>query len=96
MQMLVLILNAGFDSKDFRSFCEGQNIFANIDINKRNAKKIDNDLYLNEILYEERFVVERTNAWIDAFKTLLIRFETTIRNWESFHYLAFSLMIIRR
>ena len=27
-------------------------------------------------LYKERFSVERTNAWIDAFKALLVRFET--------------------
>jgi len=93
---LFMNADAGFDSADFREFCEGQGIFCNIDINKRNSKKIDNELLLDELLYEERFAVERTNAWIDAYKTLLVRFETTVRNWESFHYLAFSLMLLRK
>jgi len=92
---LFLNADAGFDAKTLRDLCEELEIIANIDLNKRNSKNTDFEYTVDEELYKERFSVERTNAWIDAFKTLLVRFETTLRNWESFHYLAFSLILIR-
>ncbi|MFT5165653.1 MAG: transposase [Saprospiraceae bacterium] len=45
--------------------------------------------------YKKRFSVERTNAWIDAFKALLVKFETKSIAWLSLHYLAFALILIR-
>ena len=51
---------------------------------------------LDEELYKERFSVERTNAWIDAFKAILVRFEVLKHNFKSLHYLAFSLILLRR
>ena len=33
--------------------------------------------------------------WIDAFKALLVRFETKSHTWMGLHYLAFSLILIR-
>jgi len=90
--------DAGFDCQAIRDLCEQEEIIANIDFNKRNSKNmdtIDNQPLLDDLLYLERFCVERTNAWIDAFKTLLVRFETKINTWTSFHYLAFALIITR-
>jgi len=93
---LFMNADAGFDAQLFRNFCEEAGINCNIDINKRNSKKHDYEYVVDEELYKERFSIERTNAWIDAYKCLLVRFETTIRNWSSFHYLAFSLILLRR
>ena len=92
---LFLNADAGFDSKGFRKLCSLNGIKANIDFNKRNAKNTDNQPLLDEQLYKERFSVERTNAWIDAFKALLIRFETLSITWLGLHYLAFSLILLR-
>lgn len=92
---LFLNADAGFDSLAFRTCCKIHGIIPNIDFNKRNNQNFDNQDLLDDELYKERFSVERTNAWIDAFKTLLVRFETTVRNWQSFHYIAFSLILIR-
>lgn len=93
---LFLNADAGFDSEGFRELCDANEIIANIDFNKRNSKSIDNQPLKDDELYKERFSVERTNAWIDAFKALLIRFETKADNWMSLHYLAFSLILIRK
>ena len=93
---LFLNADAGFDSKGFRALCFTNGIIANIDFNKRNSKNIDNQYLKDEQLYKERFSVERTNAWIDAFKTLLVRFETKSNTWMSFHYLAFALILLRK
>ena len=92
---LFLNADAGFDSEGFRELCFSNDIIANIDFNKRNSKNTDNQPLKDDQLYKERFSVERTNAWIDAFKALLVRFETKSQTWMSLHYIAFSLIIIR-
>lgn len=92
---LFLNADAGFDSQGFRDLCFSNDIIANIDFNKRNSKNTDNQALKDDELYKERFSVERTNAWIDAFKALLVRFETKSQTWMSLHYLAFSLILIR-
>lgn len=92
---LFLNTDAGFDSEGFRNLCFANDIIANIDFNKRNSKNTDNRTLKDDELYKERFSVERTNAWIDAFKALLIRFEMKLQTWMSLHYLAFSLILIR-
>lgn len=93
---LVLNADAGFDSMTFRDFCDDLNMLVNIDINKRNAKNADYQCFFDPELYKERFCVERTNAWIDGFKSLYVRYETSARNWLSSHYLAFSLILLRK
>jgi len=92
---LFMNADAGFDSEGFRKICFSKGIIANIDFNKRNSKNTDNQPLLIDQLYKERFSVERTNAWIDAFKALLVRFETLSKTWSSLHYIAFSLILIR-
>lgn len=92
---LFLNADAGFDSLGFRKICSSKQIIANVDFNRRNARNDDNQPLLDDLLYKEIFSVERTNAWIDAFKALLIRFETKAQTWLSLHYLAFSLILIR-
>jgi len=92
---LFLNADAGFDSDGFRTLCLSNGIIANIDFNKRNSKNTDNQALMDDVLYKERFSVERTNAWLDAFKALLVRFETKAQTWMGLHYLAFSLILIR-
>jgi transposase len=93
-----LFLNAdpGFDSKELRELCEQYGVFPNIKANKRNAPIDSNEGYLfdNE-LYKDRYVIERTNAWIDNFRQLTIRYETKARNWLGAHFLAFTLIFLK-
>jgi transposase len=94
---LFMNADAGFDSQNLRGICEELEIIANFDINKRNSKKPDqNDYYFDNQLYKERFAVERTNAWIDGFKNLIIRYETNAKHWLGLHYLAFSIILLRK
>jgi transposase len=93
---LFMNADAGFDSKNFREFCETFGIIPNFDINKRNSKNPDQyDYYFDNQLYKERFAVERTNAWLDGFKNLIIRYETNLLHWVGLHYLAFSCILLR-
>ena len=94
---LFMNADAGFDSQKLRNICHRLDIIANFDINKRNSKNPDqNDYYFDNQLYKERFAVERTNAWIDGFKNLIIRYETNAKHWLGLHYLAFSIILLRK
>lgn len=96
-QGLFMNADAGFDSQLLRIICDRLEIIANFDINKRNSKNPDqNDYYFDNQLYKERFAVERTNAWIDGFKNLIIRYETKATHWLGLHYLAFSMILLRK
>ncbi|MBI2270909.1 MAG: IS5 family transposase [Bacteroidetes bacterium] len=91
-----LFLNAdsGFDSKEFREYCVSKDIVGNIVLNPRNGS---NEQYLfDALLYKCRFVIERTNAWLDAFKALLTRFETNKIHWRALNLLAFTVILLRR
>jgi transposase len=95
-----LFLNAdsGFDVTKFKELCFQKGIIHNIDENKRRGVKGDKEtsyVFDNE-LYKRRFVVEQLNAWVDGFKTLVIRYETTAVNWMSFHCLAFAIIFLRK
>jgi len=93
-----LFLNAdsGFDTSGFRSYCFRNEIFDNIDKNKRNRDLHESYTVFDELLYKTRFVIERTNAWLDAFKAILVRFETNNLHWKALLLLAFSVILLRK
>ena len=95
---LVLNADAGFDVGSFKELCEKNEILHNIDENKRNRKEnVGNYSYsFDNELYKNRFCVEQLNAWVDGFKSLIIRYETSAENWLSLHALAFSIIFIRK
>jgi hypothetical protein len=84
-----LFVNAdsGFDCKEFREICLREGIFLNVDFNYRNGGNDDEDYLLDELLYKERFIIERTNAWMDSFRTIPNRFDFTVSSWMAFNSL---------
>jgi len=92
---LFLNADAGFDSKDFRKSCGKKDINANVCFNKRNGNA-DRDEYFDKELYDERYAVERTNAWMDSYRSLLNRFDTTNESWKGFNYLAFIVIALKK
>jgi len=92
---LFLNADAGFDSIELRRLCGAKGIVANFAKNKRNGG-FDSDDYFDEKLYRERYSIERTNAWMDSFRSLLNRFDTTLTSWIGFNYLAFIVIALRK
>ena len=92
-----LFINAdsGFDSKDFRSICNKWGIIPNVAFNYRNGENKDEYL-LDDLLYKQRYTIERTNAWIDSFRSLLNRFDITVSSWKSFNYIAFMILLFKK
>lgn len=94
-----LFLNAdkAFDVKALRQSCARRHIEVNIPRNRRTADwQTDDDTLLVPELYQRRQVIEQMNAWLDGFKTLLVRFETCLHTWLAFHWLAFSVLLLRK
>lgn len=78
--------DAGFDYESLRQLCERFGIHLNCPFVKRNHKHLDvYDWHFDELMYEVRFKVERTNAWMDAFRSLAIRYDTTMASWIAWH-----------
>ena len=92
-----LFINAdsGFDSTKLRQVLDQHGVILNSPPNKRNGTILDSDILLDEDMYKERFVVERTNAWNDSFRTLLIRQDTTLSSWWAWHFIAFSFWFLK-
>jgi transposase len=93
----VLNLDAGFDSKTNRKCIFNAGLKPNIKENPRNRQKLKRGRkrFFDNALYKLRFVVERTFAWEDKFKRLLLRFETKQIHHLGFKLLAFTLINLR-
>ncbi len=97
LEGLFLNADAGFDVSQFKELCYRKGIIYNIDSNKRNSKKEKEDRYcFDNELYIFRFSIEQCNAWVDAFRSLLIRFETSAQNWIQAHYLVFAMIFLKK
>ena len=92
---LFLNAGAGFDSAQFRRDCHQQEVFPNVAFNNRRGMRRDDEL-LDELLYKERYSIERTNAWMDSYRSVLNRFETTQTSWEGWNYIAFILIFLKK
>lgn len=92
---LFLNADAGFDSINLREICESHEIIPNFALNPRSGAITERDEYFDELLYQDRKVIERAFSWQDSLKALLIRFETTARNWFAFNLLGLLVGFIR-
>jgi len=94
-----LFLNAdkAFDVSSLRQACARRDIEVNIPRNRRSTDwQTDDDTPLDPELYRRRLGIERLNAWLDGFKALLVRYETSLQNWLALHWLAFTVLLLRK
>lgn len=92
-----LVADKGFDCMALRSLLRRRSIKAVIKVNPRNSKnpKRGRKRYFDESLYRTRYINERTFAWMDSYRTLLTRFDTTVESWKNWHFLVGLLMIAK-
>lgn len=92
-----LFLNAdrGVDSKELRAICQELGIIPNIDFNKRNSTE-NRNLFIDELLYSQRYSIERTNAWFDSYRTILNRFDTTDSSWSNFNIITCIVILLKK
>ena len=92
---LFLNADAGFDTEQFRRGCYEHEVFPNVAFSKRRGKQREEE-FLDELLYKQRYCIERTNAWMDSFRSVLNRFDTTLSSWKAWNYIAFILILLKK
>ncbi len=93
-----LNLDGGFDSKSNRKVIFNAGMIPNIKENPRNRKttKRGRKRLFNQAIHALRDRVERTFAWEDKFKRLLLRFEHIQRRHYGMKLMAYTLINLRR
>jgi Transposase DDE domain len=91
-------LDGGFDSQSNRKAIFNAGLIPNIKENRRNRKdpKRGRKRLFNKAIYALRDRVERTFAWEDKFKRLLLRFEHLQRRHYGMKLMAYTLINLRR
>ena len=86
--------DSAFDTLEARQVCFNHHVIPNICENKRNRKsaKRGRKRLFNPVIYKQRFSSERSFAWVDKFRALLIRFDRKAANFLGAHHLAFALV----
>ena len=93
-----LNLDGGFDSAHNRTCMFNAGMMPNIKDNPRNRKttKRGRKRLFNEAIHAWRMRVERTFAWEDTFKRLLLRFERIQQRHYGMKLLAYTLINLRK
>jgi len=83
--------DSGFDTREARKVCFNHHLVPNIAENKRNRKSVKRGRkrLFNATVYKDRFASERTFAWIDKFRALLVRFD--LKNFTSWVAISWPL-----
>ncbi len=89
--------DSAFDTLEARKVCFNHQVIPNICENKRNRKatKRGRKHLFNPTLYKQRSTSERSFAWIDKFRALLIHYDGKDVNFLGAHHLAFALINLR-
>jgi len=94
-----LTLDSGFDSLANKELIEYHGLKPIIKPNHRGTKneeiieKRNNEF--NELIYKQRYKVERVFAWQDTYRKLVTRYEKLECTHLGFKYLAYSLINLR-
>jgi transposase len=93
-----LNLDGGFDSAHNRKCIFNAGMMPNIKENprNRNTTKRGRKRLFNEAIHALRMRVERTFAWEDKFKRLLLRFERIQQRHYGMKLLAYTLINLRK
>ena len=92
-----LNLDGGFDSAHNRTCIFNAGLIPNIKENPRNRKTPKRGRYrfFNAAIHALRMRVERTFAWEDTFKRLLLRFERIQQRHYGMKLMAYTVMNLR-
>ena len=93
-----LNLDGSFDSKSNRKVIFNAGMIPNIKENPRNRKttKRGRKRLFNQVIHALRDRVERTFAWEDKFKRLLMRFEHLQHRHYGMKLMGYTLINLRR
>lgn len=89
--------DSAFDTKAARKVCFNHGLIPNMAHNCRNQQttKRGRKRLFNPEVYKRRFTSERSFAWMDKFRALLLRFERHDTYFMAAHFIAFTMINLR-
>ena len=90
-----LVADKGYDSNKARQLIESRGMLPIIPARENNTKATHQDgRYLRR--YGNRWIIERTNAWLQNFRRLVVRYERSAVIFTGLIHMAFAMMILKR
>jgi transposase len=86
--------DSAFDTKAARKVCFNHGLIPNLAENKRNRKrpKRGRKRLFNPAVYKHRFTNERSFAWVEQFRALLVRLDRKDVYFFGAHCIAFAMI----
>jgi transposase len=96
IQKKILNLDMSYMSLSFRRAMRQKGIKVNMKVRRQDfTRKRGPKFMFDEEIYKIRMVIERTNAWVKAFRRLRLRREYHVAMFKAFVYLALIIILIR-
>lgn len=90
-----LIADRGYDSNKARELIENRGMLPIIPARENNKRATHQDgRHLRH--YRNRWIIERTNAWIQNFRRLVVRYERSVKIFTALIHMAFAMMILKQ
>lgn len=90
-----LIADRGYDSNAARLLLVCRRIEPIIPKRRNNARATHQDgRKLRR--YRRRYIIERTNSWLQNFRRLVVRYERKAKNFEALVHMACALIALKR
>jgi transposase len=94
-QIKRLIADKSYDSNAIRKMLKDRGIEPIIPARKNNSKATDQDgRKLRR--YRRRWIVERTTAWLQNFRRLVVRYERSVSIYIALVHMACALIVLKR
>jgi transposase len=90
-----LTADKAYDSRSFRSYLRGRGIAHTIPpIRRRGKRRRGRPLQADPRRYAQRWIIERTTAWLQNFRRVLVRHERLLATYRAFVLLACLLIAL--
>ena len=90
-----LVADKGYDSRSFRHYLRGRGIAHTIPpIRRRGRRRPGRPIQADPIRYASRWAIERTNAWLQNYRRVLVRHERLLTTYRAFVVLACVMLTL--
>lgn len=90
-----LIADRGYDSNQARALLVKRDIEPIIP-RRRNNRVATHQDGRKLRRYKRRWIIERTNSWLQNFRRLVVRYERKVKNFEALIHMACALITLNR
>jgi transposase len=90
-----LTADKGYDSRAFRAYLRGRGIAATIPpIRRKGKRRAGRPFQADPAHYKTRWIIERTNAWLQNFRRVLVRHDRLLITYRAFVVLACTMVAL--